>query len=53
MSKKDASGPNLLHAINAGYVLEDGSFGILELQFEQGDNIHDLRFAADMEICQP
>lgn len=41
---------NLLQAVTGGYVLEDGSFGVLELQFEQEDDkILDFSFAADLE----
>jgi hypothetical protein len=41
---------NLLQALTGGYVLEDGSFGVLELQFEQEDDkILDFSFAADLE----
>src|SRR3569623_1710837 len=41
--------PKLLQAISGGYVLENGSFAVLELQLEEDEKIIDLSFGADVE----
>src|SRR3569832_1503797 len=42
--------PNLLQAVAGGFILEDGSFGSLELHCETGDDkIVTFPFAADLE----
>ena len=42
--------PNLLQAVTGGSIIEDGSFGVLDLQVEQEDDkILDFSLGADLE----